>query len=366
MDTDWLRRSSQAARAVPLLRRLDRLPATPAVGLGLFSGAAVGLSLVVLSFWPALVTTLALLLVATALTLTAEPVAVPARAGDRRHHSSPTGAHPGEERVHEADGTVLVYVPAGEYTLGAEDLDPTSRPVHTVHLSGFWIGKHPVTNGQYAKFLEANPGQEEPRHWPKLRFHRKKHPVVGVSWFDAKAYCEWAGLTLPTEAQWEAAARGTDERCYPWGDDLPTAKHAVFGRSGLRGATTKVGTHPSGAGPFGTLDQAGNVWEWCADGWNDHAYERRDGKTNPVESALPDSDRVLRGGAWSYQVWDLAAPVRARTGVRTWDRSIGFRCVLPTEQGADLKTVLVREAGSGLRRTGQHTAKPHALEAHRS
>ncbi|MEM6456146.1 MAG: SUMF1/EgtB/PvdO family nonheme iron enzyme, partial [Acidobacteriota bacterium] len=161
----------------------------------------------------------------------------------------------GSERLHEQDGSVLVYVPGGLYTLGAERFGD-EKPIHTVQLSPYWIGKYPVTNAQYRTFLEATK-HEKPRYWDDKKWNGLDQPVVGVSWHDARAYCTWAGLVLPSEAQWEAAARGTDQRKYPWGDAEPTETLANF--RGNVGRTTPVGSYPAGAGPFGTLDQAGNV-----------------------------------------------------------------------------------------------------------
>ncbi|MEM6456699.1 MAG: SUMF1/EgtB/PvdO family nonheme iron enzyme, partial [Acidobacteriota bacterium] len=204
----------------------------------------------------------------------------------------------GSERTHEQDGSVLVYVPSGEYTLGAEDIDEEEKPIHTVTLSPYWIGKYPVTNAQYRTFLEST-GYDEPEEWHNKQFNGPDQPVVGVTWHDAQAYCAWAGLVLPSEAQWEAAARGTDQRAYPWGNAEPTEKLANFG--GKVGRTTPVGSYPAGAGPFGALDQAGNVREWCLDLWDDAAYASRAGSTNPVrqgENVSKSAYRVLRGGSW--------------------------------------------------------------------
>jgi serine/threonine-protein kinase len=171
---------------------------------------------------------------------------------------------PGEERVQPKDGSVLVYVPGGEYVLGAADIFEEAKPVHRVVLSPFWIGKYEVTNEQYGRFLGAVPGTARPEYWENNRFNQPQQPVVGVSWEEARAYCRWADLELPSEAQWEAAARGKDCRRYPWGNEAPTPEHANFDFN--KGQPTAVGTFTPGAGPFGTLDQAGNVWEWMMDG----------------------------------------------------------------------------------------------------
>jgi formylglycine-generating enzyme required for sulfatase activity len=191
-----------------------------------------------------------------------------------------------------------------------------------VWLSPFWIAKYPVTNEQYARFLAANPGHPRPAFWADARFNQPAHPVVGVTWDDAQAYCRWAGLALPTEAQWEAAARGTDRRPYPWGDAPPTPQHANFGGSG----TTPVGAFPAGVGPYGTLDQAGNVWEWCADSWVPDAYQRfSDGAKDPVAQG-DKTLRSVRGGSWNNPARDLHAALRDCGSARSRFNWQGFRC----------------------------------------
>lgn len=235
------------------------------------------------------------------------------------------GPRAGEERVHEPDGTVLLHVPGGEYTIGDRDLE-WSRPPHRVLLSPYWIGKHPVTNRQYARFLAASPDQPRPEAWDDPRFNRPEQPVVGVSWHEAIAYCRWASLSLPSEAQWEAAARGTDERRYPWGGSSPDARRANFGNR--VGTPSEVGGHPAGAGPFGTLDQAGNVWEWCLDGWSLDPYRgREDRALDPVVEGDP-SVRAVRGGSWANPPCDLACALRNRSTAKQRVNDQGFRCVL--------------------------------------
>ncbi len=233
----------------------------------------------------------------------------------------------GEERRNEVDGTVLLYVPGGEYTLGSDDISGEEKPVHRVVLSPFWIAKYPVTNEQYALFLAANPGTREPAYWADKQLNQPEQPVVGVSWEEAQAYCRWAGLRLPSEAQWEAAARGPDGRRYPWGNDEPTPEHANFGNR--EGRTTPVGSYPKGAGPFGALDQAGNVWEWCEDVWDAAAYRERDGQCDPVTTTGEPAVRCLRGGSWVYDARYLAVAYRLRDTASSRDRYVGFRCLLP-------------------------------------
>jgi len=245
----------------------------------------------------------------------------------RRKVERPREPKAGEEWVNEADEAVLLYVPGGEYDLGPGVLSAQEEPIHRVILSPFWIGKYSVTNRQFGFYIEANPDVREPEYWRNERFNQPRQPVVGVSWEDAKAYCSWAGLLLPSEAQWEAAARGMDQRRFPWGNEEPTPEHANFGNRKDR--ATPVGAYPRGAGALGALDQAGNVWEWCEDVWDPKAYQRRDGMKDPLATCGEPSIRCLRGGSWFYQVRFLAATYRHyfRASVRVTD--FGFRCVLP-------------------------------------
>jgi formylglycine-generating enzyme required for sulfatase activity len=232
----------------------------------------------------------------------------------------------GRFRANEVDGAEIVFVPSGTYTLGADDL----APVHRVQLTGFLIGRIPVTNALYREYLDANPGRPKPNYWDDPQFNGDQQPLVGVDWNEARSYCQWAGMDLPTEAQWEAAARGTDQRRYPWGDEPPTRELADFDQDFTSGQPEPVGSHPSGSGPFGTLDQAGSVWEWCLDEWDPEAYRDRDGKADPLIPAKGESGvRVLRGGSWSGPAGYLAAAFRGRVGSSSRSRSVGFRCASP-------------------------------------
>jgi formylglycine-generating enzyme required for sulfatase activity len=285
------------------------------------------------------------------------------------------------------DGHVLVHVPAGEFLRGSEDGERDEQPISRVFLDGYWLAKHPVTVGQFRSFVEATgyvtdaergegswqywEGGWEPRldgSWSNTYFDQADdHPVASVSWNDAVAFCEWLSVELgptfrlPTEAQWEKGARGTDGRRYPWGDASPTGRHAnlndsrflsKYGESdradmadpGLDDGfaeTSPVDQYPLGASPYGILDLAGNLGEWCHDVYDEDYYQwgPRVNPTGPErDPRLEDSriDRVNRGGAWT----DSAVPHRpgaghsilaaARTGdeQNSSDDHMGFRiCV---------------------------------------
>jgi formylglycine-generating enzyme required for sulfatase activity len=186
----------------------------------------------------------------------------------------------------------MVLIPAGPFVMGG-DFDE-EQPRHRVVLDAFWIDRFEVTNQQYAEYLRAT-GAQAPLFWNKSeRFHSgekfPQHPVVGISWFEAKAFCEWKGKRLPTEAEWEKAARGGREGlAYPWGN-VPDRSRANFEGQG----TLPVGSFPPN--DYGLFDMSGNVWEWVSD-WFDAEYYRKSPEANPTG---PDSGRekVVRGGSY--------------------------------------------------------------------
>ena len=238
----------------------------------------------------------------------------------------PVDAKAGEEWVNPKDGSVLVFVPGGIYPMGANDLWDACKPVHEVELTGFWIGKYPVTNAQYRSFLSANAEQKRPRLLEDNQFGVDDHPVVDVDWNDAQAYAQWAELVLPSEAQWEAAARGTDGRRYPWGNEEPESRRANFGANLKR--TSPVTAHPLGTGPFGTFDQAGNVWEWRVDGWDAKLYQKRGFRAKDPVSEVSSADRAARGGSWLGPPEDVVSAYRYGSAPSTRYRFYGFRCAL--------------------------------------
>jgi formylglycine-generating enzyme required for sulfatase activity len=221
-----------------------------------------------------------------------------------------------------ADGMVMVAVPAGEFTMGspAGQGSEDEHPQHQVTLDGYWIDRTEVTNAQYRRCVEAGACAQA-GCMGDSSYNADAQPVVCVSWEDAAAYCGWAGARLPTEAEWEKAARGTEGRTYPWGDEAPDCGRANY--SGCEGRPSGVGSHPGGASPYGVLDMAGNVWEWVSD-WYDGSYYGRSPAGNPQG---PESGqyRVLRGGS-CYNVSDFVRSAY-RGGYIPGDRcDVGFRC----------------------------------------
>lgn len=209
-----------------------------------------------------------------------------------------------------ADGMVMVYIPAGEFQMGNESGDSDESHVHTVYTDAFWMDESEVTNAMYAKCVEAGECKT-PRglHYGDPAY--AEHPVYYVSWNDARAYCAWAGARLPTEAEWEKAARGGLEgKLYPWGDDPPSCTPGA--RNGAQydacdGDTAPVKSFAPNA--YGLYDMAGNLWEWVADWYNDAYYRTlEDGVRNPTGPESGQS-RVLRGGSW---ISDEDRPARVR------------------------------------------------------
>jgi serine/threonine-protein kinase len=201
----------------------------------------------------------------------------------------PESALPSDLMVNEKDKTVLIRIPGGEFWMGSDDGPKEEQPKRRVHLDEYYIARNPITNGQYQCFIQET-GHRPPAFWEEARFNQLYQPVVGVDWFDAMAYCQWAGLQLPTEHQWEKAARGLDDRTWPWGNQEPDETRCNFNQN--VGATREVGSYLDGASPYDCLDMAGNVQEWCVTKWRE-SYEEE-----PDDSPEGDEGRILRGGCW--------------------------------------------------------------------
>ena len=219
----------------------------------------------------------------------------------------------------------LLYVSAGEFPMGSTDSDiqalPNEKPQHTVYLDAFWIDQTEVTNTMYKLCVQAGLCQAPSDTTYYADAQTGNYPVVYVSWNDAQAYCRWAGRHLPTEAQWEKAARGTDGRTYPWGEGIGCDKANY---SGCTYKVIAVGSYPAGASPYGALDMAGNVWEWVAD-WYGENYYASSPSNNPIG---PDSGqyRIVRGGSWLDEARLVRAALRDRYNPDVLSGSLGFRC----------------------------------------
>ena len=236
----------------------------------------------------------------------------------------------GSTMTSDKDGMTLLYVPAGEFTMGSDSSGSDSIPVHTVYLDAFWIDKTEVTNGMYDKCLKAGQcGPHDSVHSSTRNFYYgsvvyDKYPVIFVTWEDARAYCSWAGRRLPTEAEWEKAARGVDGRTYPWGNDTPN--NNLLNYNAAIGDATEVGKYPNGASPYGALDMAGNVWEWVQD-WYNETYYASSPASNPLG---PDSGtyRVQRGGSWVIDDHYIRSATRYWAYLMSGYNYVGFRCAM--------------------------------------
>jgi len=223
------------------------------------------------------------------------------------------------------DGAPMVLIPVGEFTMGSDKGDDDEEPVHKVFLDSFYLDKFEVTNGRFAKFVEAI--QSEPpwgfadKETPVLR---QDQPVRWVNWMEAMGYCLWAGKRLPTEAEWEKAARGSDARVYPWGNDPPTLAHAVFGLQEGSDTVSAIGNRDKGKSPFGVHDLAGNLYEWTTD-WYDEQFYSKNPAINPRGPA-EGSAKVQRGGSYINGAYRLRSSFRTKGDPTEHDPNVGFRC----------------------------------------
>ncbi|MER3544638.1 MAG: hypothetical protein C4311_08540 [Chloroflexota bacterium] len=225
-----------------------------------------------------------------------------------------------KKRIEVEVAAEMVLIPEGPFVMGE------GQASTTVHVPAFYIARHPVTNADYAAFVAAT-NYRPPPHWPGEQPPEalSRHPVVNVSWHDALAYCHWLSATtgyryrLPTEAEWEKAARGTDGRAYPWGNDFdPSLCNSR--ESGL-GGTTPVDYHARGTGPYGVMDMLGNVWEWCSSLYADVPYRADDGR----EDLAAAGGRVLRGGSWLDPAENIRPTRRLAASPEFLAPNIGFR-----------------------------------------
>ncbi len=251
-------------------------------------------------------------------------------------------------RTNSMDGNVMVRVPSGDFRMGttsdqqvalaqefsfAAGLLGSESPQQTITVGEFYIDRTPVTNVEYKRFLDANPDQPVPfladaiaqsYNWDKgtrtFPAGRDQYPAVLVNWYQANAYCKWAGGRLPTEAEWEKAARGTDGRTWPWGNAWDATKANTV-ESGRQDATP-VGRYPTGASPYGALDMVGNVWQWTSSLDKAYPYNAADGREDPNATGM----RITRGGSWLFGAAVARVATRNRFEATDASLSIGFRC----------------------------------------
>lgn len=250
------------------------------------------------------------------------------------------------KKVNDGFGDFLL-VPAGEFKMGDNfnEGEPREKPVHTVYVDAFYIGKFEVTNGDWKKF-QSDPGYHDPKLWPGGRPVPKdqspywnqaanhgggtpdsdNYPVIGVNWDAATAYCNWLSAKtgkkyrLPTEAEWEKAARGSDQRRYPWGNSIDLSYANIVG-SQKYDTVKPIGSYEKGASPYGAMDMGGSVLEWCSD-WYSRSYYSVSAKRNP-KGPEKGAYRVLRGGSFFFEAIDARASARSAA----WPSFQAFRMV---------------------------------------
>jgi len=227
------------------------------------------------------------------------------------------------------DGAPALLISGGNFVMG----DGEESPRREVYVDSFYLDKYEVTVSRYAKFLKATGSLKVPDYWEEANLDRDGElPVVGVDWHDAVGYCRWAGKRLPTDAEWERAARGTDGRRYPWGNDEPTSGRGNYGKSSespYKGGLAPVGKHESGKSPYGAQDLAGNASEWVAD-WYAEGLARADVR-NP-KGPESGEGRVIRGGSWSDPPERLNSIRRMHASPATRLDDVGFRCAMDVRQ----------------------------------
>lgn len=241
------------------------------------------------------------------------------------------------------DGSELVLIPAGPFVMGSE-VYPQTSPPQRVDLGSYYLGTREVTNGQFKRFLDQTGHQLVASRWDvHYAEGLEDYPAVYVSWFDAVAYCRWAGMRLPTEAEWEKAARGPEGQKYPWGEkwdpercnSMALAEPALVGKMldmDVGRGTTPVGSFPSGASPYGVLDMLGNAVEWCSSAYRDYPYRATDGREQEDATSL----RVLRGGCWFNQADTMTGYYRDKSTPEYWYfyNYVGFRVAMSAPDAA--------------------------------
>jgi len=207
--------------------------------------------------------------------------------------------------------------------MGERRGDDDELPPHEACVSEFFIDRVEVSNERYGACVAADLCDEADRYPRRPELSLPTHPVVGVGWVDAAEYCQWVGMRLATEAEWELAAAGTDGRRYPWGNERPSCDRAVYAHCPPH-STVPVDSYPEGASPYGVLHMAGNAWEWVSDWWAPYYYRRapRQDPTGPERGGM----RAIRGGCWNRSAWHLRVADRDSGVLRLRNNHVGFRC----------------------------------------
>ncbi|ULA62384.1 MAG: FGE-sulfatase domain-containing protein [Nitrospira sp.] len=245
-----------------------------------------------------------------------------------------------EKEVQGKDGAPMVFIPEGSFPMGVphgdRDGGRDEYPRHDVFVSEFYIDKFELTNSRYLEFVKAtkhripqNPTNATRNLWQgdTITESLADRPVINVDWADANAYCQWAGKRLPTEAEWEKAAKGTADRRFPWGNVEPTNKHLNFNQQWIGEKTLMpVGSYELGKSPFGVYDVAGNVWEWVND-WYDAKYYEKSPAKNPTGPET-GTKRVLRGSGWQNETPTVRIFTRVDSDPTMRNESTGFRCAM--------------------------------------
>lgn len=252
------------------------------------------------------------------------------------------------EMYGELEDENLILISAGTFTMGSDNRAADEKPIHKVFLEAYFIGKYEVTNAEYFEFWNSiqtdktNTTENTQHHTPEDFIHiphigkwqdRAKeypnHPVVGVSWHDANAYAKWKGMRLPTEAEWEKAARGYTDRTWPWGNALEEYANTTSNEDGYPNRIAPVGSFKQGKSYYGAMDMAGNVWEWTSD-WYSDVYYHNSPKQNPT-GPKNGSWRVIRGGSWIDAIPRCSTTFRFHQYPNLKTSFIGFRVAKTVE-----------------------------------